>query len=663
MAGKVTPESYDLVFSNPEQPDVPIGVMLVRPPKGRGPAILNEVLEPAELGAVSPPRPVPVIIDRWSDGAGVARRVEGVSGGYRLARNACTRFGGVTPAGGLHEVPMLGPPTTIYKMVAYKGDVLLMTLDNNPLILRGSVPPLAYTVHLTQNCATQDPVVFQGALYIVSGSPVSLIRYDGTTWSEAPAAALPQFSRMAAVTWTRAGVPRRRLVATSGNGGAFYYTTGDNPFNPAHWSSAVPIESEWPIQQLVASARHVYAIGPGGVFDLTENGETPCITGETWAKNYDPSNAATGVLYDRSLYVAARFGTFAIALDGRLVDTLEDVSIGHLQPAELPTGGQLSVLGTLDGWLTQVTWNQQAAKSQLWYGIRRERSGSAAPWPITWHGSECDIPGQRVLCTCVAAPLGAPRRMYIATQDLTTGRPRLWWHDLPKYGSPLQDYWHGDAADRMGYARDWDIIQTEETLGDLGSVKDPLWWDVSGRGLGGPNRLTVSAAERRGPFVEQGSATTDTEARFGAHGVRDTALTVKVTGANSETVPAVLDQVKGTWVVTVEESATVQVPVMYGRGVALLNGAEDLQDADLTFEALVALTKHGSIAATRWNGDLLEVRIEQGVRRRWIEDADGSGWIDGAILTLTMVAQPMRHDVGHRHDLAFRHDLAMSHDT
>lgn len=655
MPGRQTSEAYDLVFTDDAEPEgyQTIGVMLARP-GGRQVMSIEELFEPTEVGSVSPPRPVPVVWDEWRGGAGLAKPVEGVRGAYTIARNACTRFGSVTPAGGLHEYALPSGTPGILGFAALGSDIVILTGGPSPLLLRNyGLGPVDPGTTLAAGSVCYDATMFRGALYIATGTQ-DLVKFDGVNWQQGATAQLGR-GRMATVNWTRQGSSRRRIVATNTSGTAFRYTTGDDPLNPAHWSAEVAVESAWPLQQLVAAPRHVYGIGPGGVFDLTEDGETPCITGNLWADNYDPSNGAAGILYDGGLYVATTTGTWRVRLDGQLVDVMEDVSIGHLQPGEIPVSGRPRAYAVIDGWLAQLSYTIQTATSQLWYGMRRERSGAPVPWPMIWHGSECDLVNQDVSAIHVASPPNAQRRLILATRDLQTGATRLWWHDLPKYGSPIGDYLYGQAADRMGYARDWSITFTQERLADPGSTKDPLWWDVLGRYLGGPNTLTVSAAGRDGASVEQGTASTD-DVRIGASGVRDKAITVSVAGQNSESVPAVLDALKGSWVVTVDESATIAVPVIFGRGVSLLNGAEDGQDADLTFTLLSRLTQRKSVELVRWNGERLRVRVEQGIRKRWQESPDGQGWLEGAVLVLTVLSRPMMHDLGDLHDIGLRHD-------
>lgn len=660
MPGRSTSQAFDLVFEDPDDPEHPIGVMLARP--DRRPLVLQEVFEPTELGAISPPRPVPVVWNTWTGGAGVARPIEGVRGAFTIARNACTRFGrSVTPAGGLHEISLAGlslPPGRINGFAPYGSDVVVLTDDNRPLLIRehgAGIVQQATT--LLPGWRSEDATVFAGWLYIGSTAPnLDFVRFNATSgWQQLNTSGTLRRQRIATTSWTRGGVPRRRMIAMGPDGGLMW-TTGDEPFNADHWSSEVPLETPYGLQRLLAAPRHVYGIGPGGVSDLTENGETPLITGDSWVKNYDPSNGANGVLYDGDLYLAGANGVARIGLEGRLVDVSENVSLGHLQPAEIPVGGRPRALFTVDGWLCMVTHTDATVTSQLWYGMRRERTGAVTPWPFTWHGSECDLVGQDVTAACVVSPPGRPRRILFGTLDTTTGATRLWWHTLARYGSPIQDYRFGGEADRMDYARDWAITFTDEDLGDPASTKDPLWWEVLGKHLGGPNSLTIEAANRDGAWVTQGTATMGYD-RFGAHGVRDTTLSVRVTGANSETVPALLEAVKGSWVVTVEESATVAVPLVFGQGVPLLNGDEDAVDAAVTFARLVHLTRFSSVMATRWDGARVRVRVEQGIRRRWQEPDNGQGWLAGAELNITILSRPMIHDVGDLHDVGLRHDF------
>lgn len=658
MPGSQTQESYDLVFIDDLEPEGygRVGVMLARPPKTSGQtASIEQVFEPTELGQVSPPRPVPIIWDDWRAGGGVAKPVDGVSAAYAVGRNACTRFGSVTPAGALHEMDLSHLPAhgRITRMFVTRGHVLCLTSSQYPfLILDGSGPIVLGTADLAPGTVLGDAAILQNQVYIACEAG-PMVKWDNTgVWTQADESITR--ARIASVTWTRGGVPRRRLVATNATSTAFVYTTGDDPMNPAHWSSEVPIESTWPVQELIAGPRHVYATGPGGVFDLTETGETPCITGDTWANNYHPSNGASGVLYDNRLYYGGVNGTFAISLEGVLVDAMEDVSISRLRPGDLPVGGRPSPLLVVDGWLTQFTYSAPTQTSQLWYGMRPERYGVQAPWPMLWHGSECDVVGLSVNWHCVVAPPTGPRRMYLACTDAATGASRLFWHELPKYGSPLADYAF-QQPDRMHYARDWSVTQTEEVLGDPASTKTPLWWDLVGQNLGGPNRLTVAVAGRDGAYVTQGTATTD-DVRFGAQAVADKGLSVRTTGANSEDVPSVLHAVKGSWVVTVEESATAVLPVIFGQGVDLVHGGEDTQDGDLTFALLLRMTERQSVRCIRWDGAEVRVRLEQGMRRRWQESPDGQGWLDGAIITMTTLTRPLYHDVGDLHDIGLRHD-------
>lgn len=657
-----TAEAYDLLIEDPVSPLEPVGLMLARNPGRSGrpsPLQLEEVLEAEDLGVVNPPKPVPVVWDSWLGGGAVSKPMPNVANTYQKSANACTRYGVISPAGGLHEVTLSHLPKVVPKinhLVDFKGQLVILTNDNQPLLIQPGeeVPIIATTLQAGTFC--EDAAVFGGNLYVCGGN-TDITRYTPEgAWQQAAVGGVLARSRLARVNWTRQGIPRWRLISTHPNGSAVLYTTGDDPLNPAHWGPTLTLEAAWPAQDLVATRKHCYGIGPGGVFDITENGETPTITGETFSQNYDPSNGASGVVYDGALYICCATGTYRVSLTGEIQDVLEDVSIGHLQPAEIDAGGRPRWMGVVDGWLCQVLYIDSTQTSELWFGMRRERMGQAVPWPMIWHGSECNIVGQDVTAACVVSRGGKSRRLYFGTIDAVTGQTRLFYQTLPKYGSPVQDYLFGADVDRMDYAPTWSIVFTELTLGDPSTWKNPYRWHTLSRFLGGPNQLSISVAPRGADadYVLQGSATSD-DAEVGSVEVRSKGLTVKIDGTNQETVPAVLESLRGSFVVTADETATVMLEVVFGRGVPLLNGAEDPQDADVTFGRLLELTAHPRLEATRWNGERVGVRIEQGLRRRWREDALGEDWVDGAVLVLSVLDRVMHHDVGDLHDSGWTH--------
>lgn len=631
---------YDLVLNS--ESSAPIGLMLYR--DTNRPKRYDGTYMPAIEGDALRHRDVPVTWDDFSLGFGYSRRW-GQRGGYAYGLGIDARYPrAVIPAGALTDT---GFPTTL------GGVTDSFELNNHLYCVTGTGYVIKYTNKIgTPTVETylgalslNSAVVFNGSAYVGgvngAGTPQNLRRLSGSTWSEL--AGVPG-NRLATVTWyTADNIPSFRLLRTD-TAHSLTQCSAD-PSVPGNWAASIPIGNQtYPIQTLVGSPRHVYALRPDGLYDITAFGESPNLT-PYWGDVTDSLSGQTGVIANDYLIAAHAMGLDAVPLNGQRQDAPNWCQPGYLLPNETPIQGRVTALTTESGWVIAAVYNVATSTSYVMYGKPRTDPGVPnGPGPFLWHGAMASVTGYVTHMT-VVSPSSGPALLYLFSVDGSTVRGHT--VSLPRAATPLGDWLSGGTHRFQESARLYFPVEDWEN----DTARKYLWrYELTADNLGTGRGLDLYAQLDDAAWIRQTTMTGGP--RLAANAVSGGAayhVGHYVQLRSSSTQPVILRALTARAEMAVEQTDVRSYTVLFGGGIALRNGSPDLRDPLVVWAQVLNLMQAAPITMVDQFGRVLTVRVLQGLSYQAIEER-ADQWYLRADITVRVLAVQGRYDQGHVYD-------------
>lgn len=438
-----------------------------------------------------------------------------------------------------------------------------------------------------------------------------------------------------------AGGSSSRLVGLHTQGLGFYHVDGD-PKVAANWSSLIPVGtggSFFPIQSLAADNRTVWFSSGVGVFGVDGLGYSPNFT--KWVEQ-NADNTFTGywcVYWANLLWFNTASGLAVFSPDGRRVDLARTFRFGGTTGVSEIYGFHQVMAPSEDGLYVGI-FNPVTRDSYV--GLLLLDANGAFRWSM----AEAVLPGQNVTYLQQVTGTDGVPRLFIGTQDDTTGLMRLWVQDLPRSGDPEADYQSGGA---FRPAAAWSI-QLSRFNGAQPVRKTARRLMLEADQVGGAhpaNTIAVSVSNDGGAFTAQGRATVSP--RWSSQPIVGTAqatsMQVRLDVANGETAPVVIRSAAVLYSEHPEVSSAITLPVTIGEG-------SPVEDPRAMLQRLEVAQRAGPLYVDDFYGRRLEatVSIDQ---LEIVPEAVGNGWTIRAIVTLLVTRRVSRVDAGDATDQGY----------
>ena len=619
------------------------------------PAVIAGQFGPGDATQQQIARDVPRIWDDFSGGGGYSRRDPRVPNGYAWCIGDARSPRIFAPAGQVTAMALPGGLGTAPCYDSFQSGGFVYLLMGAQVVAFHA--PTAGPTFVARSVApgwAVSAAIYEGNAY-VGTSGGSLHKFDPVTLSWSVSATV-QRDWLAVVYWVVQGVGASRLVGGLPGTNALKVFPSDpsapgDPMTDADWSAAYPIgDSGTDIRRLVASADHVYAIKPEGVYDLDGRGYAPNLTPYWRQQTSDAMAVAAGpsMVHGQYVYAAHLRGLDRLRLgSGPDRDKPEWCHPGLGTPNESPIYGTVTALCPDGEGFYAAVFNHQ--DTYICWGISRDQNGvDAGPGPVLWHMALAHLPGCAITHLRVYEVAGLPYLImggiqYPGGTQAVLSRMAVLRAANPAQGMLYPTY--GYPA--FPYAETATLVLPVDDWGDATAVKTLRRFDIQADHLG-PATLELYAAAEGGAFASQGIMTTSPRETL-VPGETQTAgyqIGTRVDLTGTTTAPALLRALKARAGVSVDASEQRVYKLRLGQMTEGLNRGRDRRDPEVLFAQLWPLQSGGAVPFRDHRGRDLTVKVEN-VAQEEVEVPGSAGrrWELVAVVTLSVLQRPGFWDV------------------